>query len=399
MTSRPGNIPFLFGIRGISALYVMCFHLNYMVLDANAGRVPRIYHQLTDWIRYGDFRVAAFFVISGYLLMLPTTRTADWILPRGVKGFLQRRAQRLLIPYYVAFALSIVLFVVWAVAVGQPFGFKMLAVATLTHLLLIHNLHPHTMLLVNDTLWNVALEFQCYVLFAFVLLPSVRRWGPWPQLAVVTLFALAPHFLLHGFLDWVRPWFVVLYSMGVAVCALANRAYPRLGSFERRAPWGVIWLVAALVLPFAVWASGIDTPYGDGWLANLVLGVAVSAFLVYARLGTPGLLGPAARATIRFLQFAPLRRLGRFSYSIYLIHFPILRLLIGVTGRLTSSFWLEAALAFLVYAPVAIGLAYLFHLRFERPFQEQRASLPAPAPNGARPATANEPMWATTGRT
>jgi peptidoglycan/LPS O-acetylase OafA/YrhL len=30
--ARPGNIPFLFGIRGISALYVMAFHLNYMVL-------------------------------------------------------------------------------------------------------------------------------------------------------------------------------------------------------------------------------------------------------------------------------------------------------------------------------------------------------------------------------
>jgi peptidoglycan/LPS O-acetylase OafA/YrhL len=397
--ARPGNIPFLFGIRGILALYVMAFHLNYMVLGVGGLHVPALYHRLTDWIRYGDFRVAAFFVISGYLLMLPTTRTAAWVLPRGVKGFLQRRARRLLIPYYVAFALSVVLFVAWAVVVGQPVGLKMLAVATITHALLSHNLHPHTMLLVNDTLWNVALEFQCYLLFAFVLLPSVRRWGPWPQLFVVTAFALAPHFLLHGFLDWVRPWFVVLYAMGVSTAALANRAYPKLTAFESKVPWGVLWVVAAAATPFAVWASGIDTSYGDGWLANVLLGIAVSSFLVYARLGTPGALGAAARATIRFLQFAPLRKLGRFSYSIYLIHFPILRLLIGATARFTSNFWLEAGLAFLVWAPLAIGLAYLFHLRFERPFQDAPAKQPAAPTNGARPATANEPVWASTGQT
>ena len=394
MASRSGNIPFLFGIRGISALYVLGFHLNYMVLAANAGRVPHLYHQLTDWIRYGDFRVAAFFVISGYLLMLPATRTPGWLLPRGVGGFLRRRAQRLLIPYYAAFALSLVLFLVWAHVVREPVGAKMLVIATVTHLLLIHNLHPQTMLLVNDTLWNVALEFQCYILFALVLLPAVRRWGPWPQLIAVTVFALAPHFLLHGFLDWVRPWFVALYAMGVAVCALANPAYPSLGALERRVPWGALWLTTTLAMPIVVWASGIDTPYGDGWFENILLGIAVSAFLVYARLGTPGNCGTLARLAIGALQWTPLRKLGRFSYSIYLIHFPLLRLAVALTARLTSNFWLEALLAFGLFAPLSIALAYVFHLLFERPFQDRRAGLLVPL-NGARTMTANEPMWAT----
>ena len=248
MAAAPRRIPFLFGIRGISAIYVLCFHLNYM-LDALPG-VPQWYHRATDWIRYGDFRIAAFFVISGFLLTIPTTRTADWRLPKGVKAFIVRRAERLLIPYYAAFALSLVLFVIWHACTGQPTHARFLIGATLTHLLLIHNLHPATMLLVNDTLWNVALEFQCYLLFVFVLLPSVRRHGPWLQLALVTLFALAPHFLLHGFLDWVRPWFVALYAMGVAGCALANRSYPELQRTEGRVPWGTIWFVTASQRPW-----------------------------------------------------------------------------------------------------------------------------------------------------
>jgi peptidoglycan/LPS O-acetylase OafA/YrhL len=374
------RIPFLFGIRGVLALYVLFFHLNYMLLAAHAA-VPAWYHRWTDWIRFGDFRVAAFFVISGFLLTIPTTRTADWRLPAGVKAFLIRRAERLLIPYYAAFALSLALFVPWMILTGQPVHARMLLAAIVSHVLLIHNLHPATMLLVNDTLWNVALEFQCYLLFVFVLLPSVRRHGPWLQLILVTLFALAPHFLLHGFLDWVRPWFVALYAMGVAGCALANRSYPELQRTEGQVPWGTIWLATAIATPLAVAASGIDTAYGDGWLANLLLGASVTSFLVYVRLGSPGRPGGLAKAATTVLSFGPLCAIGRISYSIYLIHYPILRLLVALAAKTSLPFGAQVALAAGAFVPFTVACAYLFHLRVERPFQDR---VSAPAPKGGR---------------
>jgi peptidoglycan/LPS O-acetylase OafA/YrhL len=366
------DLPFIFGIRGISAIYVMLFHLNYIVVGSLPFDPPVTYRALTDWIRYGDFRVAAFFVVSGYLLMIPPTRTPGWLLPHGTAAFLKRRAERLLYPYYAAFALSVILFVVWKLLVGQPIHPKMLVGAIVSHVLLVHNLFPQTMLLVNDTLWNVALEFQCYVLFAFVLLPLLRRTGPWTQFALVLLLALVPHFVFHGFLDWVRPWFVALYALGVATMAISNRNHPQLQRYERRVPWGALWIVSAALTPVAIFASGIDAPYGAGWLQNLLLGCSVASFLVFTRLGAPGVLGGAARVTISFLQFMPLRRLGMYSYSIYLIHYPILRLLCAIAARFTQSFFVLGGLALFVFVPFTLWLAFQFHVRFERPFQVKR---------------------------
>jgi peptidoglycan/LPS O-acetylase OafA/YrhL len=372
-SARPARpeIGYLYGIRGISALYIMMFHLNYMMLGAYHGVPDPWYHRLTDWMRYGDFRVSAFFVISGYLLMMPATRDAAWTLPAGIRGFLARRAQRLLAPYYVALGISLVLFLIWTRLVNMPQSPKALTFGTLAHVFMVHNLDRRTFLYINDTLWNVALEFQCYVLFAFVLLWLLRRFGPWAQVGAVLVLGLAPHFLFHGFLDCTRPWFIVLYALGVAVCALDNRAHPHLQAFERRIPWGLLFLIAVPVTIVAIAASGMDTSYGDGWLQNLLLGVGVAALLVYTRRGFPGRPASVVRPVVRFLEHPRLTFFGRFSYSIYLIHFPILRLLIAVAAALSAPVWLAAALGALVFAPATVALAYLFHLKVERPFLER----------------------------
>jgi peptidoglycan/LPS O-acetylase OafA/YrhL len=375
MSSSGKQIPFIFGLRGIASVYVLLYHLDYIVLTAIPHDAPRMYHALTDWIRYGDFRVAAFFVISGYLLTIPVTKSADWRLSQGAQGFLKRRAERLLVPYYVGFAISLVLYIAWKLVVHSPIHPATVVAATVSHVLLIHNIFPQTMFLVNGALWNVALEIQCYVLFAFVMLPLLRRFGPWRQFAIIVIASFIPHFVFHGFLDWMRLWFVALYAGGVATAAIANRAHPELERYERKVPWGTIGFVAFVLTPIAVWASGIDTSFGDGWLANLLLGTAVCCFMVYTRMGTPGPLGGLARAAVRFLNFHPLRRIGAFSYSIYLIHWPILQLLVGATARFTDSSWIVAGLALFVYVPLTLWLAFLFHVRVERPFQERRPAV------------------------
>jgi peptidoglycan/LPS O-acetylase OafA/YrhL len=198
----------------------------------------------------------------------------------------------------------------------------------------------------------------------------------------VTAFALAPHFLLHGFGDWMRPWFVALYAMGVAGCALANRSYPELQRTEGRIPWGTLWIATALATPVAVIASGIDTPYGAGWPANLLLGASVTAFLVYVRLGTPGVFGGLARSAVKVLSLAPLCNLGRISYSVYLVHFPILRLLVALGAKTSLPFSAQVVLAVVVFVPLTVAFAYLFHLKIERPFQDRAPSLPAKQPEG-----------------
>ncbi len=374
VASTRAEITYFYGIRGLSSVYILYFHLNNMILAAHHGLIAPLYSRLTDWIRVGDFRVSAFFVISGYLLTLPTRKTPNWQLSQGVRGFFARRVERLIYPYYVALALSVVLFVAWRYTTAMPLNVRGLIAGTVMHLLLVHNLDPRTNLYINDTLWNIALEFQCYVLFVFVFLPVMRRFGPWAQLALAAAIGLGPHFLLHGFLDWTRPWFITLYAMGVAAAALGNRAYPQLTRIERSVPWGTLWIVTSAASIVAIVMSGIDTRYGDGWPQNLLLGLAISSLLVFTATGMHGWAAGAARPVVALFENRFLCRLGRFSYSTYLIQFPILRLAVALTVLATGSLWVTSALSFFVYAPLTFVLAYGFHVCFERPFQKRRRS-------------------------
>ncbi len=373
-SSRPAQkkeIAYFYGIRGMSALYVMLFHLNYLLLEGKHGPIPAAYEHLTNWMRYGDFRVAAFFVISGFLLMLPAAKSATWQLP-SVEAFFHRRFERLLAPYYVALAISVVLFVAWLLVMHMPVKPLALAVGTAAHVLMIHNLHPLTNLYINDALWNLALEFQCYALFAFVFLPVLQRFGPWAQLAVAAGIGLAPHFLFHGLLDWTRPWFIVLYSMGVLACALLSPVPGRFQNLVSRVPWGWLWLAFGAGAIVQIVRSPIDTTYAEGIFQNLTLGAAVTSFVMYTQTGYRGGPRTLAHAIVKFLEFAPLGRLGRFSYSLYLIHFPILRLLVGITSGFTDSIAIQGALALFVYIPLTVLAAYAFHLKFELPFQRRK---------------------------
>lgn len=377
--ARSKEILYFFGIRGLSVGYVVLFHLNYLVLEARHGAVPPLYSQLTDWMRFGDFRVAAFFVISGFLLMLPPAKSLDWALPAGIKGFFQRRFERLLLPYYVALAISTVLFVAWMLVIGERVNPLHVAGGVVAHVLMLHNLHPLTNLYINDTFWNLALEFQCYALFALVFLPLVRRFGLWALLAAAVAIGLGPHFLFNGFLDWTRPWFIILFALGATACALLSTKHPRYRTLVDRAPWGTLWAFFSLAGLLAIVTSHIDTPYGEGWLQNVLVGIAVSCLVMYTQTGYRGRISTVARSFVALLEHPMLSRLGRFSYSIYLIHYPVLRLLIGIVSRFTDSVWIQAGLGFFIFAPLTVLLAYAFHLYCERPFQQTRRSSLSPA--------------------
>jgi peptidoglycan/LPS O-acetylase OafA/YrhL len=121
---RREDTAYFFGIRGISALVIMIFHCDMMVWYLPHRSVPAIYEALTSWLRYGDFRVVPFFVISGYLLTLPATKARDWPLGRGLGGFFKRRFTRVVFPYYFALAFSLVLFIAWRDYIGDPAHIK-----------------------------------------------------------------------------------------------------------------------------------------------------------------------------------------------------------------------------------------------------------------------------------
>ncbi len=65
--------------------------------------------------------------------------------------------------------------------------------------------------------------------------------------------------------------------------------------------------------------------------------------------------------------------LGAFSYSLYLIHLPLIEKMNSLVRRHFPP--LEGlAVMMIVGLPVSLLAAYLFHLAFERPFLSERRS-------------------------
>jgi peptidoglycan/LPS O-acetylase OafA/YrhL len=77
---------------------------------------------------------------------------------------------------------------------------------------------------------------------------------------------------------------------------------------------------------------------------------------------------------VKLLETKQLSVLGRFSYSIYLTHFPIYRLLLALVAARTDSVWIQGGLGLFVFTPVCLVAAYAFHIRFERPFASAGAA-------------------------
>jgi peptidoglycan/LPS O-acetylase OafA/YrhL len=99
------------------------------------------------------------------------------------------------------------------------------------------------------------------------------------------------------------------------------------------------------------------------WI-DLAIGPAIGMLLVAIATGRPTSL-------VRVLDSRPLRRLGAMSYSLYLIHAPIV-LLVGLKvvapRHGVGGFLMTLALA----VPLSLVAAHLFASAFELPFTRRR---------------------------
>jgi peptidoglycan/LPS O-acetylase OafA/YrhL len=344
--------PHVEGLRGVAAMYVFLYHLwQYGILHAGAT-LPGLLPFTLPWLQFGHFAVSAFIVISGYVLGLPV---AQWLQsPFDAGRFAKRRIRRLMPAYILAVFLSVIPFCLMAILLGRHPNTKHIAVAIVAHLALIHNWILPLSEYLNGPLWSIALECQIYVFFALLLIPVWKRFGPWAQLAVALVLGLLPHFVFYGRFDYTIWWLLGLFGMGVVAAHItANK--------PARAPyWRLVALLAAVLALVAITRTGEGTPDSNLWPADLIVGAAIALMFVTSD-------GDKLTWTARFLSLRPIVVLGTFSYSLYLIHGPLVALVAAALQHINAGVMISAVSwgATIVLAP---ALAYCFYLIAERPF-------------------------------
>jgi peptidoglycan/LPS O-acetylase OafA/YrhL len=170
-----------------------------------------------------------------------------------------------------------------------------------------------------------------------------------------------------------------MFALGMLAAYLARSPHEAYVRFSQRVPWTAIAAVAlaaaaALTRYWGVRLSVARFPYLD-----FPVGIMTAAALVASSQVQPNVL-------TRIFSWRPLVVIGAFSYSVYLIHAPLLQIFWQyVLNPLGLTLELRFALLMTVGLAIVIGAAYAFFLLFEAPFMRapQRAPEASPAVNPA----------------
>ncbi len=344
------HLGYLDGIRGLAALYIVIHHA-YMIafLSPCFSRFPGLPYW-THPLLFGRVGVDVFIVLSGYCLMLPVVR--DGILRGGVQQFMLRRARRILPPYYAALVLCLAVVPldplrclsgrIWTADIW-PVGTKSILAS---HFLLLHNLRSDWSTKIDGSMWTVATEWQIYFVFALLLLPVWKRLSIGAAVAAAGIIGIAPYYLFHGHYDCAAPQFLLLFAFGMAGATLSVPP-------QRLKAAGSVCVFLYLML---------DRRYDPAAIPMDILAGLAAVCMIGALRG---------RKQVFLFSSQVCTRLGAFSYSLYLIHFPVLLWVCSLILSLHANRWQFLCLLLVLGVPASLGAAYLFHLAFERPFMSK----------------------------
>jgi peptidoglycan/LPS O-acetylase OafA/YrhL len=299
------------GLRGIAVLLVLAFHLGL--------------------VQGGWIGVDVFFVLSGFLIT--TLLAQEWQKTGSISfgHFYLRRALRL---FPALFSLFLVSYGCTRVlrTQGEATALGREIVVAACYVSNWPSFHHTSMPTLGHT-WSLSVEEQFYVLWPvllFLLLRSgLRRRGVLLVVCVGILVAAGTRDVLHRARPRVEPErgaYVIQMYMGlhtradtllvgclVGLLATGN-LLPRTARFRYRT--GVASLISVLVIGVMLKVSGLDH---SQFYHCLFTAVALMVGVILVRL----LSGPV-RFGSPLLESSVLVGVGRISYSLYLVHIPII---------------------------------------------------------------------------
>jgi peptidoglycan/LPS O-acetylase OafA/YrhL len=371
--AQEGFIPALDGLRGIAIILVMLHHFTYYQPTAGVDAL------ISSVLSFGWVGVDLFFVLSGFLItgILLDTRGSQ----RYFTTFYARRTLRIFPLYYLVLFLAFVvlpLFPALHTVIAGPIE--------------VPPQWPYWLYLTNvaiadrgwvhgwvDVAWSLAIEEHFYLVWPFLIWLCPPRLMAVVCAAIILAEPIARNFARTSFEQalpiYVLTWFRV---DGLAIGALLALAQRRglLPALDRWVPIVVIAGVAGLIACTILgghtwWWNRRMQEYGYSLIA-----ITAGAMLVSA------VTRPADSLWPRMLSAGWLRAFGKYSYCLYLIHLPVMRIVREYVvnpeeyGKLGIGPWSAQVLFYGAATVPAFALAWLSWRLFESPILRLKARFP-----------------------
>ncbi len=359
----------LTGLRGFAALWVMLFHASGLILPLTGINAP-VAH-LSAWMHFdispifkGGKGVDIFFVLTGFLLFLPF---ADKLLnPEKhicIKTYFQRRYLRILPAYYAQ--------IIILVTLGWFGLYETASLASWTaHIGLFHNFSSAWSGFINGVWWTLPIEFEFYLLLPLFFL-FIRKFGITVFMLLALLIMIAWKLMVFGYFEYesipYKGWLLgqlpnrmMLFAWGMLAAYMHKMRFFRgVASF---------WFV------FSAWIllsyfNHSELLYWNDFMFNFkwdfLFGIGLFLFI-------GGISANDSRLGNVLLSNKLIMYFGTISYSLYLWHLPILRLIFqnqDVIARVSGpSNHLNIVIATAVFVTCTIAISHLSYNYIEKPF-------------------------------
>lgn len=335
LNSKIGRIEAIDILRGMAALSVLVFHAReYLWVGLTTMiRAPSFHWARPDVImaaasfpfRFGHWGVALFFVISGYCIHQSGTALAGRSESRlPVWAFYRKRIRRIGPVLAAVLVLTLLLdsLSAWLAPGNEKFG--ELSVGTFVGNLLGVQIAIVPAYGSNGSLWSLGVEMQLYAVYPLFFL-VLQRFGVWLVVAVTGAVSVTACLIFGAPIQDSFAGYYFCWAAGVLVAEhISARCH-----FPTR-----VFLVATPVLILLAVAGDFHLIMLSRPMTSNVLAIPFALTVLLA-----------AKHPEFFSKWRPIAQLfawlGLFSYSLYMIHEPLLTLLQSwlFRGVQSDQFW------------------------------------------------------------
>lgn len=333
-------------VRAIAALMVVGYHTEVTLRLGKYLGSP-----VFPLLAPGSAGVQLFFVLSGFVILYAHHRDAHGNA-EVMKQFVIKRFRRLYPPLWI------VLLIVLAMSIALPFGPDP-SLWDVVASFLILPAERESILAVEWTLRHEVLFYLAFFIFLWNRTAGFVVFIGWGVVASLAGTLLESYWLV----DFLISPNHLLFMLGMGVCYLYLR---------NAMPVPHLVFAAGVVVFAATWLLVYQRGYFIHRFDDVAFGIGATGIL-YGLCGMPVLNRPVRVADA----------LGAASYSLYLVHYPLISALAKVAAKLDAAFAMPRAILFIAIVVICQAAGLLFHYYVEKPAIALFSGRPVRVPRGA----------------